>query len=257
MAGVTPPKTSSDIAAAGGRHYKGRGLGTLQAWRCPACGQEQGGRFESGCVKCGAGAPGVQVRKADEGGASPASPPRPAPRSPGARMADQLRQRAPAIDYDEIERRVARALESRLGGGYTPHERVLLYQALEAFLWLIDNHEIELPAGQTAEQVRTLAQKVAPDEGLEAETDGNTERTTTPEDGEREQAGSNAGELGEYVDPGNPEFDDTYRAIRERARAADLPSAPQQAPPQFFDPDLGGDEGGEDDPDRDGGGVPV
>ncbi len=42
-------------------HYDGPEAHVLAPWRCPACGVENGGRLELGCVSCGAGTPGRHV----------------------------------------------------------------------------------------------------------------------------------------------------------------------------------------------------
>ena len=255
-----PPKITAGIAEGGGRHYRGRGLGALQAWKCVACGIENVGDFNKGCQKCGAGAPGVQTRK-------PGDPlaPRPMPQPPAARpvraaasrggnmIAEQLRGRAGSIDYDEIERRMARALEDRLGGGYTTPERRVLYEALESFLILIDNGELELPAGyMSIEQMRILAQKVAPDEGLEMVEERDAASTTTAPETDTEagdEAEHNPNTYGyEHGDPlnddrGAPDDDGEFPRL---GRAAPIDPAPE-----FVDPDPGPDQGGKDNADRD------
>jgi len=153
-------------------------------------------------------------------------------------FAEQLRGRVSPIDYDEIERRLGRALEERLGGGYTAQERRVLYEALESFLWLLDNGELELPPGyMTIDQIRTLAQKVAPDEGLEIVEERDAESTTA-------QAESSDTPGGEYAPDDGIEADTSGTVSRTT-------SAPLDPAPEFVDPDLGPDEGGEDDPDRD------
>ena len=179
------PIVRSEVAK-GSRHYKGAGLGRLQAWKCVACGQEQSGPFTLGCTSCGAGKPGVQTvqRKVGERGEPPAPPPAPRPaaapqiRRP-TRLADQLRSRPAAVDYDDIETRVRRALEGHLGGGYTAQERATLYNALECYIALWEDGTIEPLGGLPLELTRALAQKVAPDAGLELETgtDGHTTET--------------------------------------------------------------------------------
>lgn len=252
---ATPPKTTQDIAAAGGRHYKGRGLGTLQAWKCPACGIEQGGRFEAGCISCGAGKPGRVLPK-QPGGPAVVTPPArpPAPRSA---LSEQLATRkGAAVDYDEIERRMVRALEGRLGGGYTDQERATLYNALECYIALWDEGTIEPATGLTLDATRQLAQKVAPDTGLDyerTETDGNTD-TTAPANAAPEG-------LGEYADDEHPDdrrngseraSDATADYQRGPTTARSSSAGPAHPAPQLVDPDPGPDEGGEDDANRDG-----
>jgi len=255
-----PPKIAAGIAEGGGRHYRGRGLGQMGPWKCVACGIENVGDFGKGCQKCGAGAPGVQTRKKGEASlvtetavrAPAARPARAsATRAEGNTIAHQLRGRVGSIDYDEIERRMARALEARLGGGYTTPERRVLYEALESFLILIDNGELELPAGyMSIEQMRILAQKVAPDEGLEMVEERDAASTTTapetdPEAGDRAEASPG----GEYVPDDDHDTDYADLDLRTGSRVSPAPLDPA---PEFVDPDPGPDESREDDPDRHG-----
>lgn len=254
-----PPKITAGIEAGGGRHYRGRGLGTLQAWKCVACGIENVGDFNKGCSKCGAGAPGVQVRKPGDTVAaatpktSAALPDRGhANRSGGSALARQLRDRVSttAVDYDEIERRVARVLEDRLGGGYTPIERVTLYNALECYITLWDEGTIDPGGGLNLEQTRKLAEKIAPDEGMEMVEERDAASTTTaPEtDAEVENPNTYGFEHGDphNDDRGAPDDAGHFPTIHRVERTAPHPA------PEFVDHDSGPDEGGQDDPDRDG-----
>jgi hypothetical protein len=55
-----PATPSGDVlveseTVGGPRHYKGQGLGPVGAWKCPACGVENSGLLDNGCVACGAG----------------------------------------------------------------------------------------------------------------------------------------------------------------------------------------------------------
>lgn len=244
---VTPPKTAADIAAAGGRHYRGRGLGPMGAWKCVACGYEQSGTFTQGCSKCGSGAPGTQVRKPGEVGVG-VTPPvlrEPVARPP-ASLSSQLQRRS-AVDYDEIERRVLSALETRLAGGYTDQERARLYDALEVLITLWESGDITPVGGLSLDATRQLAQKVAPEQGLEFE-ERDAESPTAPTEtsnGESLTAPEYAGDTADEPEPKSSK--------RWQGSLADpLPPEPQYPAPEFFDPDLGGDEGGQDDPDRDG-----
>lgn len=53
------PASIADMAAHGGRHYRGAGLGPQGEWACPACGAANTGPIPAGCVACPAGRPGV------------------------------------------------------------------------------------------------------------------------------------------------------------------------------------------------------
>lgn len=214
-------RAKAGIAAGGGRHYSGGGLGTLKGWRCVACGQENAGAFKDGCINCSAGAPGTQVRKPGDaivdGGAKVAEikPARAAP------LPSVLRIPAPkaAIDYDEVERRVARVIEQRLGGGFTDAERTTLYNALTVYLGAWEDGLIEPDTGLNLEKTRELAAKVSPDEmpAIEAATEeaetahddtSSTSSTPTP-------APISAPQLDELDEPGGivdhtPDGDDVY-----------------------------------------------
>ena len=45
----------ADGLMGGDRLYKGKGLGDVGAWKCPACLVENSGPISAGCVSCGAG----------------------------------------------------------------------------------------------------------------------------------------------------------------------------------------------------------
>lgn len=183
------------IADGGGRHYRGAGLGKLKAWKCPGCGAENAGPLTAGCIACGAGAPGTQVRKPGEtvpDGGKVAERQRTAPAPPAPAPVARAPLRIPkpaasAVDYDEIERRVARALEQRLGGGYTEVERATIYLALTVYIGAWEDGMIEPTEGLTLEKCRELAARVGPDEmppieAGEAERHGTTETTTASGD---------------------------------------------------------------------------
>lgn len=259
---AVPPKVLEDMQQVGGRHYRGRGLGSAQqAWKCPGCGYENVGRIEQGCSKCGAGKPGQQVRKpgdpvAKVGGAperpvvrSESTGSRPAP--PTGSLAEQLRRRAaPAanVDYDEIERRLHKALEERLGGGYNPIERVTLYNALECYITLWDEGTIQPAGGLSLEETRLLAQRVAPEDGLEmADGEGTTasaaeEQYIGDPDGDPATRGYEHGDISDGDNPDDGAGAATLAATRISVRPA----------PQLLNPDHRGDEGGEDDATGDG-----
>lgn len=266
--GVTP-KVQADMALQGGRHYRGRGLGKLQSWKCVACDAVNTGPFVQGCTSCGAGKPGQQVRKPGDplpklGGeamrgrnpdtAGRVTPPQP-PGSPPPRrsLADQVRRAASAadVDYDEIERRMTRVLEQRLGGGFSPAERARLYDGLEILITLWEDGTIVPAGGLSLEHTRQLAQKVAPEE-MEI-TDGGTESTTAAK---------------RYI--GNPEGDPAERSFTHgHPSTGDNPDAEYDAQPgvasrihaesavrpapELLDADHRGDEGREDDAAGDGG----
>lgn len=250
MAGVSP-RTAASIAAGGGRHYKGRGLGALQAWKCVSCGTENGGPLKDGCVSCGAGKPGTQVRQKHEpvpdgaakvGGSNSGRPDRnaptgltpPTPTPRGAASAGGLRiqgPRAVTVDYDEIERRIARLLEQRLGGGFSEVERATLYLALTVYIGAWEDGLIEPNEGLTLDKARELAARVAPDdispfdavaagpaEIEEAEEHGNAE-TETEGSNDGDQAGSDRG-----GEPAAPGYDDDGGEPRPDPGAPERPA---------------------------------
>lgn len=222
------PRTLQSMKDGGGRHYKGRGLGDLKAWKCVGCGTEQAGALKDGCVNCGAGKPGVQVRKPGDplpkvGEGNAERPDRKAltdvvsttaPTPPRAAPASALRiPRASAVDYDEIERRVARVLEQRLGGGFSEVERATLYQALTVYIGAWEDGLIDPASGLPLAKTRELAARVLPEElpampaesEREAETHGNDHTTTRAQaggapdyDGEQ-TAGSGGDDLAEHA----------------------------------------------------------
>lgn len=277
------PKIASDIKEGGGRHFRGRGLGTLQQWKCPACGVANVGPLGT-CANCGAGAPGQQVWrpgdplvKADPDGkletvaggreertgqpggrgptARPAAPPPSAARGKPATLTAQLRSRPPAVDYDEIERRVLHALDARLGGGFSDAERATLYMALECYTALWEDGTIEPSGGLTLQRTRELMAKIAPDTGLEMnERPEEPDATDTqPTQGHPEQAD----QAGDDADSRRIWDDDD----QQRAAALGEPSGhdpivarrhPDVAAPQYVDLGDRADQGGQDDPAGDG-----
>lgn len=221
---TTPPKVQTDMTQAGGRHYKGRGLGALQVWSCPACAAQNTGLYQAGCSSCGAGAPGQQVRKPGEavpdGAAAQrrtaAGPVRPAgaqgtgssvvrgavrgavPPSSPPHTRHPLRIQRPAplavVDYDEIERRVARVLDARGAAGLSPGERTTIYLALTVYIGAWEDSYITPEQGLSLEGCRALAARLmpedleselapaAPPQAEEAETDGYTSTTSESAD---------------------------------------------------------------------------
>lgn len=229
------------IAAGGGRHYRGAGLGKLKAWKCPGCNAENAGPLSEGCIACGAGKPGTQVRKPGEripdGGAKVAEhkPGKSTPETRARAAASALpRARPPmripkptsaAVDYDEVERRVVKVLEQRLGGGYTEAERATLYNALTVYIGAWEDGMIEPDTGLNLEKTRELAAKVSPDEmppieagEAEAEAHGTTETKTTSGDaGAPEYDSSGDADAGDSGDSGAT-WDDDPDAAEDRAR---------------------------------------
>lgn len=270
---AVPPKTVEDIAQGGGRHYRGRRLAAPAPWRCPACGVENTGRLEDGCEKCGAGKPGRQVRQPGdplkkhgeaEGrqGKPPAAGPRQAADRPRSSLspAEQFKAaaRGGAIDYDEVERRVARALDAHMGGGYSASERHTLYLALEVYLTAWDGGMIEPTEGLSLEATRALAARVLPDD-MPATPDREAERDAEIATAETEGDGNGDGNVSD-ADDVDDSSDDNPDAAEARARALDdtgpgrSPSVRRRvAAPQFVDPGDRGNEDGQDDPAGDGG----
>jgi hypothetical protein len=156
------------------------------------------------------------------------------------------------VDYDEIERRMHRVLEERLGGGYSTPERLRLLQALEVFIVMWEDGTLEPPPGLSLEATRQLAEKVMPEDLAEEEHDGerNTESTTArggdenAGNGDPSTFGYDHGPAGGVDDSAVPDTADDAlpRIVVRREGTA----------PQFVDADPGGDEGGQDDAAGDG-----
>jgi len=182
-------------------------------------------------------------------------------------MVEQLRQRVAGVDYDEIERRMVRALEDRLGGGYSTIERATLYAALECYITLWEDELIDPTGGLSLESTRQLAARLLPDEGIPAmervdATPTATKTTTATETAERtDDFFPAAGDPDEYAERPDPDgssssghdsrHDGDLQPLPPRAKRPAVAS--RHAAPQLLDVNPGGDQGGEDDPARDGG----
>jgi hypothetical protein len=129
------------------------------AWVCAndACGFEQAGPLEQGCVKCGAGAPGAKASKPQptleelEGGL-PMDPntndalmrevrarPTPSPgmlHTPQSTLLSRMRHSASAEEIRQVVREELQAIVPQLGGlktlpVFTPRERYALFEGLQ------------------------------------------------------------------------------------------------------------------------------
>lgn len=258
------------IARAGGRHLRGaKPLGELQVWKCVSCGNMNSTPFEQGCAHCPAGRPGVQQAKREP--APAVAPSRPPVRAgtqthPGGAggLAAQLRARGGGVDYDEIERRVARALDAHMGGGFSQLDRATLYFALECYITLWDQGEIEPTGGLTLEATRQLAARVAPedlpaDPELELDPEPEVSEESNAETSTESTSGGDPGreypvESGSYTvhehriipedeQPGGAKY--VAQPARPRPRPR-VPAGIRRAPdaPELVDPGPGGDEVG-------------